>query len=139
MVATGATNPMQLPVALSGRAADDGTPAPPAARPDSGRRVVVAAEVPAAPAIAVPPPLPPPPTLPVATKPASASVDDRERQLALQGTQDAKLLLKQQLEQRVYGGKASDTEIRLLISTCKDLGDRPCVQQARAVQSQRSP
>jgi hypothetical protein len=66
-------------------------------------------------------------------------MDDRERQLALQGTQDAKILLKQQLEQRVYGGKASDTEIRLLISTCKDLGDRSCVQQARAIQAQRSP
>jgi pSer/pThr/pTyr-binding forkhead associated (FHA) protein len=139
VTATGATNPMQLPVAQNGRASDDAAPTA-AARPEAGRRVVAAAaELPAAPAIAVPPPLPPPPTLPVATKPAATSVDDRERQLALQGTQDAKMLLKQQLEQRVYGGKASDTEIRLLISTCKDLGDRSCVQQARAVQAQRSP
>ena len=85
-----------------------------------------------------PPPLPPPPpaTTPVSSKP-TGGVDERERQLALQGTPDAKMQLKQQLEQRVYSGKASDTEIRLLISTCKDLGDKPCVQQARAIQSQR--
>jgi pSer/pThr/pTyr-binding forkhead associated (FHA) protein len=137
VTSTGATNPMQLPVA-GGRGADDAAPtAPPRAEPP--RRVVAAAEPPAAATIAVPPPLPPPPTLPVATKAATTSVDDRERQLALQGTQDAKMLLKQQLEQRVYGGKASDTEIRLLISTCKDLGDRSCVQQARAIQAQRQP
>jgi hypothetical protein len=67
-----------------------------------------------------------------------ASVDERERQLALQGTPDAKLALRQQLEPRVFGGRASDAEIRLLISTCKDLGDRGCVQQARAVLAQRT-
>src|SRR5207237_256730 len=55
--------------------------------------------------------------------PTPTNVDERERQLALQGTPDAKLALKQQLEPRVYGGKASEAEIRLLISTCKDLGD----------------
>ncbi len=60
------------------------------------------------------------------------NVEERERQLALQGTPDAKLALKQQLEPRVYSGKASEDEVRLLISTCKDLGDRTCVQQARA-------
>jgi hypothetical protein len=70
-------------------------------------------------------------------KAASTTVDDRERQLALQGTPDARLQLKQQLEQRVGGGRANDTEIRLLISTCKDLGDRVCVQQARAALKQR--
>jgi hypothetical protein len=70
-------------------------------------------------------------------KATAPTVDDRERQLALQGTPDAKLQLKQQLEQRVEIGRASDTEIRLLISTCKDLGDRVCVQQARAALKQR--
>jgi pSer/pThr/pTyr-binding forkhead associated (FHA) protein len=70
-------------------------------------------------------------------KATAPTVDDRERQLALQGTPDAKLQLKQQLEQRVGGGRANDTEIRLLISTCKDLGDRVCVQQARAALKQR--
>jgi pSer/pThr/pTyr-binding forkhead associated (FHA) protein len=137
---TAATNPMQLPVASNGpEDSAVASPAPPA-RPDAGRRWVVASEPPASPTLMLPPPLPPPPTLPVATsqKPgAPGNVDDRERQLALQGTPDAKMLLKQQLEQRVYSGKASDTEVRLLISTCKDLGDRLCVQQARAIQAQR--
>jgi hypothetical protein len=65
------------------------------------------------------------------------SVDDRERALALQGTPDSKVLLKHQLEQRVNNGKASDSEIRLLIGTCKDLGDRACVQAARAALAQK--
>ncbi len=60
-------------------------------------------------------------------------VEERERQLAVQGTADARLVLKQQLEPRVYGGRASEAEIRLLISTCKELGDRSCIQQARSV------
>lgn len=63
---------------------------------------------------------------------ATGSSDNRERQLALQGTQESKVLLKTQLEQRVARGTASETEIRLLVSTCKDLGDRSCVQSARA-------
>jgi pSer/pThr/pTyr-binding forkhead associated (FHA) protein len=132
------TNPMQFPVASGGPGPEDAATAPPS-RPDAGRRAVVASEPMAAPTVMVPPPLPPPPTLPVATspRPSSGSVDERERQLALQGTPDSKMLLKQQLEQRVYSGKASDTEVRLLISTCKDLGDKLCVQQARAIQSQR--
>jgi hypothetical protein len=63
----------------------------------------------------------------------AASVDDRERQLALAGTPEAKLQLRQQLEPRVYGGHASEAEVRLLISTCKDLLDKACVQQARGI------
>jgi pSer/pThr/pTyr-binding forkhead associated (FHA) protein len=58
----------------------------------------------------------------------SVSVDDRERALEL----------KAQLESRVYAGRASDAEIRLLISTCKELGDRTCMQQARAVLAQKT-
>jgi pSer/pThr/pTyr-binding forkhead associated (FHA) protein len=130
-----ATNPMQLPVASGSPGHDDAAAPPPPPRPEAPRRTYVI-EPTAAPQVIVPPPLPPPPTLPTTAppRPSGGSVDDRERQLALQGTQDSKLLLKQQLEQRVYSGKATDTEIRLLISTCKDLGDKPCVQQARAVQ-----
>ena len=63
----------------------------------------------------------------------AGGVDDREQKLALQGTPDAKIQLKQQLEPRVFSGHASDAEVRLLISTCKDLGDKSCVQQARAI------
>ena len=44
------------------------------------------------------------------------------------------MALKQQLEQKVYSGRASDTEINLLISTCKDLGDKLCVGAGAANQ-----
>jgi pSer/pThr/pTyr-binding forkhead associated (FHA) protein len=73
---------------------------------------------------------PPPAAAP--TKSTGSSSDDRERQLALAGTQEGKVQLKTQLEQRVARGTASETEIRLLVSTCKELGDRSCVQSARA-------
>lgn len=46
--------------------------------------------------------------------------------------------MKSALEQKVYSGRASDTEIRLLISTCKELGDKMCVAQARQIQAQRA-
>jgi pSer/pThr/pTyr-binding forkhead associated (FHA) protein len=125
------TNPTQLPVAFEMPAQNE-PPAPsPRAEPTRKPQREVEATALAAPAA----PSPPPVSTPSTTK--SAGVDDRERQLALQGTQDSKVLLKQQLEPRVFGGKASDTEIRLLISTCKDLGDKTCVQQARAVWSQK--
>jgi pSer/pThr/pTyr-binding forkhead associated (FHA) protein len=141
------TNPTDLPAASAARATDDAAAAPvvrdavrEAVR--EARRSMPAESPPVPAALAAPPAAPSPsPPAPAPATPSSratgGSVDDRERQLALQGTQDSKLLLKQQLEQRVYSGKASETEIRLLISTCKDLGDRTCVQQARAVQSQR--
>jgi hypothetical protein len=112
---------------------DDATPAP--ARPEPAHHqaaVAVAVEPPA------PAPAPAAPTVQtVAAKGPATSVDDRERALALQGTQDSKALLKKQLEQRMNNGKASDTEIRLLIGTCKDLGDRACVQAARAALAQK--
>lgn len=73
----------------------------------------------------------------VSTK-APGSSDDRERQAALQATTlDAKAAMKSQLEQKVYSGRASDTEIQLLIATCKELGDKMCVAQARQIRSQR--
>jgi pSer/pThr/pTyr-binding forkhead associated (FHA) protein len=76
-------------------------------------------------------------SLPKPAPTATTSVDERERQLALLGTADAKQQLKQQIEQRIHSGKASDTEIRLLISTCRDIGDKSCVQQARAALAQK--
>lgn len=123
--ASAAAEPTQLPIAAAAPVQID-APAP--ARPRAAQ-TQEAAQAPAA-AIQPTPAAAPPP----APKPG---VDDRERQLALQGTQDSKVLLKQQLEPRVFGGRASDTEIRLLISTCKDLGDKACVQQARAVWAQK--
>ena len=59
--------------------------------------------------------------------------------LALQGGTDAKTALKSQLEQKVYSGRASDTEINLLISTCKELGDKLCVANARQQKQLRQP
>jgi pSer/pThr/pTyr-binding forkhead associated (FHA) protein len=104
--------------------------------PEGTRRTaaVYVAEPPTPVAAPTPPPAPPPAASP---KPSAVSVDDRERALALQGTPDSKVLLKHQLEQRVNNGKASDSEIRLLIGTCKDLGDRACVQAARAALAQK--
>jgi len=131
---TFATNPTQLPVAIEAPVAVD-TPAP-SPRPEPVRKTVQVAELPPAPAAAAPAPAPASASPPTGST-HSAGVDDRERQLALQGTQDSKVLLKKQLEPRVFGGKATDTEIRLLISTCKDLGDKGCVQQARAVWAQK--
>ncbi len=113
-----------------------------AQRPDGGRRTAQAPE-PAAPPTTAPtaPPLPPPTTAPTPapapTKPPGVSVDDRERMLAL-GNNDAKNALKNQLEQKVYSGRASDMEINLLISTCKDLGDKACVSAARQIKAQKA-
>jgi pSer/pThr/pTyr-binding forkhead associated (FHA) protein len=85
------------------------------------------------------PPVSPPPTPPAAPTKAPGGTDDRERQQALQATSvDAKAAMKQQLEQKVYSGRASDTEISLLIATCKELGDKMCVAQARQIKAQRS-
>ena len=109
-------------------------------RPDAGRRTALAPE-PTNPPATTTPTLPVPATAPPTTaavpRPSGGSVDEKERILALQGTQDSKMQLKQQLEQKVYSGRASDTEINLLISTCKDLGDKLCVGQARQIKLQK--
>jgi len=109
-------DPTDLPAAPGAppnRSRIEDASAPTATRGDAGRKLAAEAAAPAT--------------------GTGTSVEERERQLALQGTPDARLQLKQQLEPRVYGGKASEAEIRLLISTCKELGDRGCTQQARSV------
>jgi len=142
LAATPPTNALELPVASSApstsnpvRQREDGGAI--SMRSESGRKIAAATA--AAGAGASDPVISTGSTgsTPAPSTP-SVSAEERERQLALQGTPDARWTLKQQLESRVYGGKASDAEIRLLISTCKDLGDKGCVQQARAVLSQRS-
>jgi pSer/pThr/pTyr-binding forkhead associated (FHA) protein len=128
--------PSALPVA-SGKP-DPSEVAP--SRFDGGRRTAQAPEPTSPPPTTASPTLPPattPPPTATAPRPTGGSVDDKERLLALQGTQDAKMQLKQQLEQKVYSGRASDTEINLLISTCKDLGDKLCVGQARQIKLQK--
>jgi pSer/pThr/pTyr-binding forkhead associated (FHA) protein len=126
--AAAAELPVAAPIATQAEAPAAPTRTRSAPTPEPAAMAVAAAPV-AAPSPPSPAPSPSPSPKP--------GVDDRERQLALQGTQDSKVLLKQQLEPRVFGGRASDTEIRLLISTCKDLGDKACVQQARAVWAQK--
>jgi hypothetical protein len=85
----------------------------------------------------LPPPTAPAPVATPSPRPTGGTVDDKERMLALSGDQASKMALKQQLEQKVYSGRASDTEINLLISTCKDLGDKLCVGQARQIKAQK--
>jgi len=130
--------PMTLPSAASALPPDAVT----TTRPDAGRRTALAPEnynpplpPPPPPTVAAAPPSPPPTPVVASPKPGG---DDKERQAALQATtQDAKAALKTQLEQKVYSGRGTDTDIRLLIATCKELGDKMCVQQARQIQSQR--
>jgi pSer/pThr/pTyr-binding forkhead associated (FHA) protein len=98
--------------------------------PKSDEAVAVARAEPAKRAAAAPEPAAAPSPPPAATPKAGS--DDRERQLALQNTTESKTLLKQQLEQKVTRGTATELEIRLLVSTCKELGDRTCVSSARA-------
>ncbi|MGD0525649.1 MAG: FHA domain-containing protein [Polyangiaceae bacterium] len=110
------------------------------AKVDAGRRTAMAPDPTTPPPSTVTTAAPPATTTTTATtapRPTGASVDDKERLLALQGTQDSKMALKSQLEQKVYSGRASDTEINLLISTCKDLGDKLCVGQARQIKLQK--
>jgi pSer/pThr/pTyr-binding forkhead associated (FHA) protein len=105
---------------------------------DAGRR---SAQPPPEIASASPAASPSPPAT-TAAAPTSArsngnTAEDKERLLALQNTSDAKNALKSQLEQKVYSGRASDMEVNLLISTCKDLGDKACVAAARQIKAQR--
>jgi pSer/pThr/pTyr-binding forkhead associated (FHA) protein len=131
------TTPTSLPVA----SATDTTELAP--KPDAKKPPTLAdpASLPPTTTMSPAPAPAPAPTTTVATAPTKApgNADDRERQQALQAsTPDAKAAFKSQLEQKVYSGRASDTEIRMLIATCKELGDKMCVAQARQIQQQRS-
>jgi hypothetical protein len=117
----GAADLMELPPAAARPRPEDTSP-----RPETSRKAAPVPET----------------VVPIATVGSTSranpgSVDDRSRQLALAGTPDAKLQLRQELEPRVYAGRASEAEVRLLISTCKDLSDKSCVQQARAILKQQ--
>jgi hypothetical protein len=58
---------------------------------------------------------------------APATDADREGQLAL--TQ--RNIAKRQLEGKVFSGRGSTDEVRLLKALCKELGDHACVDQCR--------
>jgi hypothetical protein len=62
---------------------------------------------------------PPPPTVGVA-----------ERGVADAGELDHSAVVSA-LKQKVFGGRASNAEARLLISFCKDDGDTECIRMAR--------
>ena len=66
-----------------------------------------------------------PTTSPTMTAPATDA--DREGQLAL--TQ--RNIAKRQLEGKVFSGRGSTDEVRLLKALCKELGDHACVDQCR--------
>ena len=121
--AVAATAPSALPVASGPVPGSQEVAVAP--RADAGRR---AGSLPDSNSPAAPAPIP-----------AAGTSEDRERLLALQGGSDAKTALKSQLEQKVFSGRATDSEIRLLISTCKELGDKLCVTQARQQQQARQP
>jgi hypothetical protein len=126
-----ATSPTQVSVVEAPRPSDS---AAPSLRSNSAPKTLPGVAKIRGPATT---PSPSPTPAPSTATASSGSVDDRERRLALRGTSDAKILLKQQLEERVFGGDATDNEIRLLIGTCKDVGDATCVQRARAVLAQK--
>lgn len=131
--------PTTLPQASNGLPPESVT----TTRPDAGRRTALAPEPnnppppPPGPAVAVASPPSPPPAPPVVASPRPTG-DDRDRQELLQATtQAAQQQVKSQLEQKVYSGRGSETDIRSLIAVCKQLGDKMCVNQARQIQQQR--
>jgi ABC transport system ATP-binding/permease protein len=74
-------------------------------------------------------PAPAPENQPAATtKPAST----RASELALQGS-DGEAQARAQLEPRVWAGKATTEEIRLLRAICRHMGDRACADRAGAM------
>ncbi len=74
-------------------------------------------------------------TAPTATATTPPNDVDREGQLAL--TQ--RNIAKKQLEGKVYSGRASSDEVRLLKALCKELGDHACVEQCRQMLNKPAP
>ena len=111
------------------------------------------ANKPTAPPPAAPPPPPndppPPPaprparpvlaadpwSTPPAAHPPAAAVDtpsSRASDLALEG-RDGEARARAQLEPKVWNGRATPEEIRMLRAICKHMGDRPCSDRAAAL------
>jgi pSer/pThr/pTyr-binding forkhead associated (FHA) protein len=91
-----------------------------------------------------PPPAPKPPrpvlaadpwSTPPASHPAAAAGEtpsSRPADLALEG-RDGEARARAQLEPKVWNGRASPEEIRMLRAICKHMGDRPCSDRAAAL------
>jgi pSer/pThr/pTyr-binding forkhead associated (FHA) protein len=72
---------------------------------------------------------------PPAAHPAAAAADtpnSRAADLALEG-RDGEARARAQLEPKVWNGRASPEEIRMLRAICKHMGDRPCSDRAAAL------
>jgi len=67
-----------------------------------------------------------------ATEPASESASGKTTDLAMQG-RDGEAKARAALEPRVFGGRASPDEIRMLKAICKHQGDRACSDRAAAL------
>ena len=105
---------------------------------------------PAMPAAAAPPPPDPiPPSAPKAPRPVLAAdpwstppathaaggsepPSSRASDLALEG-RDGEARARAQLEPKVWNGRATPEEIRMLRAICKHMGDRPCSDRAAAL------
>jgi pSer/pThr/pTyr-binding forkhead associated (FHA) protein len=120
MADTPSNDPKQLPIATTDAAA----PKPDAgvARFDAGARPLPDSGMTSA-------------TASTARPPGTGSDLDREGQLAL--TQ--KDLAKKALEGKVYSGRASTDEVRLLKALCKEVGDRNCVEMCRKMLDKPQP
>jgi pSer/pThr/pTyr-binding forkhead associated (FHA) protein len=96
-----------------------------------------------------PPPEPPPPPAPKAPRPVLAADPwsqppaahpaggtdppaSRASDLALEG-RDGEARARAQLEPKVWNGRATPEEIRMLRAICKHMGDRPCSDRAAAL------
>jgi len=69
---------------------------------------------------------------PAAAGPAGDSPTARAAELALEG-REGEARARAQLEPRVWGGRASPEEIRMLRAICKHMGDRTCSDRASAI------
>jgi pSer/pThr/pTyr-binding forkhead associated (FHA) protein len=107
---------------------------------------------PPAPAAAAPPPIDPapfpgpkparpvlaadpwstPPTSHPPSAAASEPANSRAADLALEG-RDGEARARAQLEPKVWNGRATPEEIRMLRAICKHMGDRPCSDRAAAL------
>jgi ABC transport system ATP-binding/permease protein len=116
-------------------ASPQGEPREPSAGPKTATRPVLAANPFDTPAAA--PEKTQPAAAPAAPVPASATAASRATDLALQGA-DGEASARAQLEPRVWAGKATSEEIRLLRAICRHMGDRACADRAAAMLAKQS-
>jgi serine/threonine-protein kinase len=67
--------------------------------------------------------------------PGTSATPQASERIAALGTQEQKMQLMKQLEQKVYAGRATRKDIGLLIFVCGQLGDQECVSKAVQLQA----